>query len=142
MKNVYSSQYQKTCFGQSWPSSGLTVSLKVSLDNTQGLHRCKHQYHIPHGLHLGHLDSPIDLSHLIFLPHRQDWSYHSHPERGPHITGEERHHSYPMTICYTPRRRLRRHQSDIYSFWFLILLFSPIASSHCITAIDVEISTS
>jgi hypothetical protein len=43
----------------------------------------------------------------------QDWSYPSHPQRDPHITGEERHHSYPMTICYTPGRRLRRHQSDI-----------------------------
>jgi len=31
MKNVYSSQYQTTCFGHSWPSSGLTVPLKVPL---------------------------------------------------------------------------------------------------------------
>ena len=31
MKNVYSSQYQTTCFGQSWPSTGMTVSLKVPL---------------------------------------------------------------------------------------------------------------
>ena len=40
------------------------------------------------------------------------------------------------------RSRLRRHQSDTYSFWFLLSSLSPIAYWHRITATDVEISTS
>jgi len=43
MKSVYSSQYQTTCFGQTCPSSGLTVSLKYQLCKWAMLWRSQHQ---------------------------------------------------------------------------------------------------